>query len=110
MAFLENNQMKETQEYLSRGRRFQSMDLDTLNNAWAALFRAFADGDRRRTSEMDDMGAEMRLRGCGYPGELVKDALDDIARRLGSEDVAKLEGLRDELDSFMAEAEQRQKN
>jgi hypothetical protein len=50
-AFLVHNEMEQTRNYLQRGRRFEHMPVEALNEAWAAAFKLLpclkTNGDRR---------------------------------------------------------------
>jgi hypothetical protein len=63
-AFLQHKSMQETQDYLVRGRRFAKLDVGRLNKDWIIAVRSWL-AHKRRTKErvMDDLAAELRLRG-----------------------------------------------
>ena len=64
--------LEQTRDYLTRGRRFERLRIDQLNEEWAKAFRQFV---RRQIGpyvrDMDDAGAELRLRGEEFPTHLV---------------------------------------
>ena len=71
-AWLQNELLEQTRVYLTRGRRFERLRTDQLNEEWAKAFRQFV---RRQIGpyvrDMDDAGAELRLRGEEFPTHLV---------------------------------------
>jgi hypothetical protein len=71
-AWVQNELLEQTRDYLTRGRRFERLRLDQLNVEWAKAFRQFV---RQRIGphlrNMDDAGAELRLRGEEFPTYLV---------------------------------------
>lgn len=71
-AWVQNELLEQTRDYLTRGRRFERLRLDQLNVEWAKAFRQFV---RRQIGphlrNMDDAGAELRLRGEEFPTYLV---------------------------------------
>jgi hypothetical protein len=71
-AWLQNELLEQTRDYLTRGRRFERLRIDQLNEEWAKAFRQFV---RRQIGpyvrDMDDAGAELRLRGEEFPTHLV---------------------------------------
>lgn len=73
-AFLENEELEQTKDYLQRGRRFAGLDLESLKSAWVEAFRAFvADSDGEAgVVRHYDLEAEFRLRGEEKPTELVE--------------------------------------
>ncbi len=80
-AFIENEKLGQTQDYLHRGRGFAGLDVGKLEQAWVAAFRDFAAdiGDDEDLVRMFDLEAEYRLRGLRLPAELVvaeQEALD----------------------------------
>jgi uncharacterized protein (DUF2164 family) len=70
--WIQNELLEQTRDYLTRGRRFERLRLDQLNKVWAEAFRQFV---RRKIGphlrDMDDAGAEIRLRGEEFPTDLV---------------------------------------
>jgi hypothetical protein len=71
-VWLQNELLEQTRDYLTRGRRFERLRFDQLNEEWAKAFRQFV---KRRIGphlrDMDDAGAELRLRGEEFPTYLV---------------------------------------
>ncbi|MGA2568435.1 MAG: hypothetical protein ABSF41_16595, partial [Pseudolabrys sp.] len=71
-VWLQNELLEQTRDYLTRGRRFERLRLDQLNEEWAKAFRQFV---RRHIGphlrDMDDAGAELRLRSEEFPTYLV---------------------------------------
>ena len=66
------------QDYLARGRRFAKLDLERLNKNWIFAIRSWL-ANKHRTKErmMDDLGAELRLRGLEPPYGAVEQQLAD---------------------------------
>lgn len=104
-AFLENIAMEELQSYLERGRRFQEMPVENLNQAWADAFdRYLAQGDEKWRDDYTDLGAEMRARKLGKPVHLVIEALER-ARDRNSKMKGTAEGdraMRADIDRFVS--------
>lgn len=80
-AFLENEKLEQTRDYLRRGRPCAGLAPDDLQARWIAAFRDFAAdiGDDDDLVRMFDLEAEYRLRGLPLPMELVaaeQEALD----------------------------------
>ena len=77
-AFLQHKRMQETQDYLVRGRRFAKLDVGRLNKDWIIAVRSWL-AHKRRTKErvMDDLAAELRLRGLEPPYGAVEQELVD---------------------------------
>ena len=62
--YLQHALMNETKAYFDRGRRFANVDVAQLKEKWVVIFKAyFADHTRQQGLEMDDLAAELRLRG-----------------------------------------------
>ena len=71
--YLQHVLMNETKAYFDRGRRFAKLGVAELNEKWVVVFKAhFADHKRKQGLEMDDLAAELRLRGLDPPFEAVK--------------------------------------
>ena len=79
--------MNETKAYFDRGRRFANVDVAQLNEKWVLIFKAYlADHNRQQGLEMDDLAAELRLRGLDPPFEAVKaeiSKLQGALKRIG---------------------------
>ncbi|MDP1961765.1 MAG: hypothetical protein Q8K93_06145 [Reyranella sp.] len=80
-AFLENEKLEQTRDYLRRGRPYAGLVPGDLQARWVAAFRDFAAdiGDDDDLVRMFDLEAEYRLRGLRLPEELVvaeQEALD----------------------------------
>jgi hypothetical protein len=78
-VWLQNELLEQTRNYLTRGRRFERLRLDQLNKVWAKAFRQFV---RRQIGpyvrDMDDAGAELRLRGEEFPTHLVTAEVEQL--------------------------------
>jgi hypothetical protein len=87
-TYLQHELMNETKAYLDRGRRFARLDVTQLADRWIAVFKAyFAQHYRKQGNEMDDLAAELRLRGLDPPFEAVSaeiSKLQESLKRLGS--------------------------
>jgi hypothetical protein len=70
--FLAHELMSETADYVQRGRRFGSLELSELSDRWISAFRdAFTNSMADRVVEMNDLAAELRLRGLDPPYDRV---------------------------------------
>src|SRR5260370_8827394 len=71
-AVIDHQAMEDTRSYLERGRRFEGLTVDALNDGWAAAFTAVcAYGDERRETDLDDFGAGLGLRNLNRPHHLI---------------------------------------
>src|SRR5579862_9809712 len=78
-AWLQNELLEQTRDYLTRGRRFERLRINQLNEEWARAFRQFVrwqNGPYVR--DMDDAGAELRLRGEEFPTHLVTSEVEKL--------------------------------
>jgi hypothetical protein len=77
-AFVQHQSMKQMQDYLARGRRFAKLDVAQLNTDWIMAVRSWlAHKDRANERMMDDLAAELRLRGVEPPYAAVERELAD---------------------------------
>jgi hypothetical protein len=78
-AFLQSDLMDQTHDYLMRGRRFETLSPEQLNEAWVVAFRNWI---RRHDDprESDDYEAEMRLRNVEPSWALVVNQLRELDR------------------------------
>ena len=78
-AWLQNELLEQTRDYVTRGRRFERLRINQLNEEWAKAFRQFV---RRQIGpyvrDMDDAGAELRLRGEEFPTQLVMSEVEQL--------------------------------
>jgi hypothetical protein len=86
-AFLQRKSIEQRRNYLARGRRFVILDVEQLSNSWITAVRNWlARKDRSAEVTMDDLTAELRLRGLEPPYEAVKQDL--AIRSAGIDEVA----------------------
>ena len=77
-AFLQHKSMQQMQDYLGRGRRFAKLDVERLKKDWIIAVRSWLPHkDRTKERMMDDLAAELRLRGLEPPYGAVKQELAD---------------------------------
>lgn len=77
-AFLQHKSMEQMQAYLARGRRFAQLDVEWLNTDWIIAVRIwFAHKHPTKERVMDDLAAELRLRGLEPPYGAVEQELVD---------------------------------
>src|SRR5215467_16117202 len=80
-AFLQHEGMEQRQDYLVRGRRFADFDVRRLNAEWVlAVRRWLARKSRSNERTMDDLAAELRLRGFDPPYADIHQQLMDRAQ------------------------------
>jgi len=78
-AWIQNELFEQTTDYLMRGRRFEMLTADQLTEEWANAFRHFVRqpiGPHGR--DLDDAGAELRLRGAEFPTHLVTQEVNRL--------------------------------
>jgi hypothetical protein len=79
-AFLQHKSMEQMQDYVARGRRFAQLDIERLKEDWIIAVRSWL-AHKHRTKErmMDDLAAELRLRGLEPPYGAVERQLADLS-------------------------------
>ena len=101
--------IEQTQDYLARGRRFATLDVGQLSEDWIIAVRSWlARKDRARERMMDDLTAELQLRGSDPPYDTVKKEL--AARFAGIEEVEQKKNRREfarQIDEFIRSAHRR---
>src|SRR5262245_9064073 len=92
--FFERRKIEQRRKYLARGRRFVVLDAGQLGKSWIAAVRNWlARKDRAAEVTMDDLTAELRLRGLEPPYEAVKHEL--ALRFAGIDEVAQEKSVRE---------------
>jgi len=104
-AFLQHKSMKQMQDYLARGRRFAELDIGRLNKDWIIAVRSWlANKDRTKERMMDDLAAELRLRGVEPPYTAVKQKLADSSAQTKETKRKKIQrAVAREIGDFMRE-------
>ncbi|MEE7504167.1 hypothetical protein [Methylobacterium mesophilicum] len=76
-----------TSGYVGRGRRHEGLAADVLHARWASAFRRWSD-DRsfERHVALDDLCAELCLRGLPLPTDLVPDEWQEMRDELEGSD------------------------
>jgi hypothetical protein len=108
-AFLADRAMRELEDYTKRGRLFEHLANDDLERRWATAFRDWASLRLQRqpsdTTDMDDLQAEIALRGRQVPLDLVKSEFDAL-RALQDESMQRQGALARMERDFSAELEE----
>jgi hypothetical protein len=104
-AFLQHKSMQRMQDYLARGRRFAKLDVERLNTDWIIAVRSWlAHKDRTKERMMDDLAAELRLRGLEPPYGAVKQELADRSAQTNQAESKKaVREVAREIGGFMGE-------
>ena len=87
--FLQRRNLEQRRKYLARGRRFVVLDVGQLGKSWIAAVRNWlVRKDRAAEVTMDDLTAELRLRGLEPPYEAIKHefalrfaGIDEVAQK-----------------------------
>jgi hypothetical protein len=75
-AFLQRRSIEQGRHYLARGRRFVILDHKRLSESWITAVRNWlARKDRTSEITMDDLTAELRMRGLEPPYSAVRQEL-----------------------------------
>lgn len=105
-AFIENEAMNETHDYLARGRAFSALEDDQLRAEWKHAFeRAFASHEPLDLRKVDDLSAELRLRKLELP-EISQEILQAMQAEAEAQGGIGQQG-RQKLEEFL---EQREKD
>jgi len=104
-AFLQHESMKQMQGYLARGRRFAKLDVERLNADWIiAVKRWLAHKHRTKERMMDDLAAELRLRGLEPPyGAVEQEFADRSAQTNEPERTKTMREVAREIGEFLRE-------
>ena len=104
-AFLLHKSLEQTQHYLTRGRRFAKLAVAQLNADWITAVRSWlAHRDRANERKMDDLAAELRLRGVEPPYAAVEQELADRSARTKENEQKKvIRAVAREIGDFMCE-------
>jgi hypothetical protein len=105
-AFLQYKIMEQMQDYLNGGRRFAKIDDERLSEDWIIAVRSWL-AHKRRAKEriMDDLAAELRLRGLEPPYGAVEQELADRSQTNEAERKKTVREVAREIGEFMRENE-----
>ncbi len=82
-AFLRTEEMDQAQSYLERGRELRRLCDADLKEIWVAAFERWFESRSTRTGRnMDDVAAEIRLRGLEMPYDRVRSKIDRLRKKL----------------------------
>ncbi|WP_047308581.1 hypothetical protein [Rhodopseudomonas palustris] len=78
---LESEDLRDTRDYLSRGRLLANLNDAELGDRWVGTFRAWLTGEAGLAlRNMNDAAAELRLRSLALPYDRVAREMDSIQR------------------------------
>jgi hypothetical protein len=100
-AFLQHTSIGQRRDYLARGRRFGTLDSGQLMESWIIAVRNWlARKDQAAGLTMDDLTAELRLRGLEPPYNAVKQELaarfariNEVAQNKAAKEFARQIGM-----------------
>ena len=97
--------LEQTQDYLVRGRHFAKLDVAQMSEDWTIAVRSWlAHKDRTNERMMDDLAAELRLRGLEPPyGAVGQELADRSAQTKETERKKVLRAVAWEIGEFMRE-------
>ncbi|ACF03025.1 hypothetical protein [Rhodopseudomonas palustris] len=79
--FLQSEDMKETRDYLSRGRLLSNVSDGELGDRWVETFKIWLRGEFLiALRNMNDAAAELRLRDLEIPYDQVESEMESIQR------------------------------
>jgi hypothetical protein len=82
MAMFANTRMEEQRSYLVRGRKFHAEESSKLISCWLVQINAWADDkDGFDPQFMNDVEAELRLRGIDAPADQAGDAVKKLSAK-----------------------------
>jgi hypothetical protein len=74
-------EVKQTEDYLWRGRIYASLVTGDVKEKWISAFKTRVHA-KKTSPELDDLAAELRLRGIDLPYDAVQPEVADLERRL----------------------------
>jgi hypothetical protein len=87
-ALLAVERMENEADYRLRGRRLKNLTDEALKRRWLQCLRRQFKEDRRRRTEMDDVSAELSLRGISnvkLPPDVLELVTADVKKRMRRE-------------------------
>ena len=106
-AFLQHKSLEQMRGYQARGRRFAKLAVRQLTEDWIIAVRSWlAHKDHTNERMMDDLAAELRLRGVEPPYAAVEQELADRSARTKETERKKvLRAVAREIGEFMRESQ-----
>ena len=103
-AFLDHSEMEFIRSYLERGRSFADVPTEGVEEAWATAFKlACVHGQTSHKIELNDLTAELRLRGLDPPERLVQAAIKIVQERVRNLPEAASDALQAMISGFLDE-------
>ena len=104
VASVHSVEVKQTEDYLWRGRSYASLPTGDVKEKWISAFKTRVHG-KKPSPELDDLAAELRLRGVELPYDAVQPEVADLERRLRSH-LKNLDASDPEYCALLAEIQQ----
>jgi hypothetical protein len=99
-----HQQMEDRRAYLQRRRQFQDLPVDKLNEAWAAVvIAASANVERACFEDLNDLSAELGLRGLEEPVHLVAHVVEHMTKQAARAAVEHHERIEQHIGAFVDE-------
>lgn len=81
-ALIEHQLMEETKSYLERGRFFEHSTVEQLRAGWIRDLEAFVAGDVSAVRRLENIEAELRLRGLQPPYDEAAPEIERLAQQV----------------------------
>ena len=105
-GFLDHQTMIQIAAYVSRGRVYQGVSTAEVADAWVYGFRQWVNDLAPLGQQVEDLEAELRLRGLEPPGERVEAEFEVIRRRCLTAWPPQLSGsLQDRVEAYLEAVE-----
>lgn len=82
-AFLQDKSMNEAADYVARGRAHKDEEIGVLKERWIESFKLWA-ADPAQVRRMNDLKAEIELRGEEPPYEAIEAELEAVTARVAA--------------------------
>lgn len=107
--FIEHQLMAETQSYVARGRTYERISNEEGADSWIAAFEAWLDCRTAATTQrLDDIAAELRLRGLELPLARAQAAVDRLRSEVTRSSTANVSiDSERKIDAFLEEYRKR---
>jgi hypothetical protein len=103
---LQHELMKETKDYLDRGRRFAELSSAEIVERCITAVKLFVERHvGSHVTDMDDAYAELRLRGLNLPKGAIRAEIEIMRAEIERGGPEAPPGLREKLEAFRAECD-----
>lgn len=105
-SFLAHESMNETARYLARGRRYEAWTNADVQDRWVMAFKTWFADTSGSSDEVDDLAAELRLRGEEPPVDRISEETEIMRQQFLAIEKPDTSSMRERLAAYLKERDE----